>query len=319
MSNRIIFGLLLSMSSTATYTSVIPTKWEESDEGILQIEGSGQYLKQSSNVIDVFFKSSGDVAFLPSYYPAAFTEPNYDWGFGIELAYIFPEVEYDIRANYKQLRSDKSQNLNTEPLSTPFGPLTSDLHQTYNFNFTAADLTIGNYFDFCDRALLRLGYGITYVDIEQKTNALFSFTPSFIEEILGNDATMKNTFEGFGLKGTADGQYELLTSLSFVGSLGLGVLYGDSHWNITLSYPNLTAPNKVKEDKYVFEIDGKAGLNFAVLESDGLNFQIEAGYQALYYPNSLTEKKTHDGSTTTTTKNDYYNYGPYASLTLNYR
>ena len=79
------------------------------------------------------------------------------------------------------------------------------------------------------------------------------------------------------------------------------------------------APTPVNENKYVFEVDGKAGLNYAMLIGDDLNLQIEGGYQAAAYPNSLTEKKTADSSSSTKTKNDYYNYGPYASLTLNFR
>ena len=83
--------------------------------------------------------------------------------------------------------------------------------------------------------MTRMGYGVTYVNIKQESNAdIGNFATALPDTLSGAVPKFKNSFIGAGPKLTFDGQFDILPSLGFVGGLGGSLVFGKAEAQYTI-------------------------------------------------------------------------------------
>jgi hypothetical protein len=100
--------------------------------------------------------------------------------------------------------------------------------------------------------------------------------------------------------------------------------FGESEANYkTLIHGGDESAIKNEANKTVFETDAKLGSSYTKALNDDFAFAIEAGYRGAYYFDALQKEKTQLPVSDVLTNvnndnNDYYNYGPYVSVVVNF-
>lgn len=342
---------LFLCSTSVTASNLMPQAFEKEDDAIWQIGFTGQYDDQSNNLAE----ASGDVSGWfggranPDIYqlaPVLSADPEKEWGYAFNLAYIFPSHKYDVRANYAWLNTDQNTFI-IGNVSTDFEPhyYTTFSDSEFHYKFQDADITAGQLFKKNKRMLGRLGIGVAYADIKQTAegtthsviNEFFSTCTSGRPDICPTvSGTFENKFKGIGPKFTADGQYNFNPYLGVVGGVGLSLLYGNSEAKLNAIQLVTTSPDTylitdehLEDDKLAFGLDGVLGLLFSTpLIKERMIIDIEAGYQFTSYLNALQEGDgtinigTSSSNTTVTTlvnfDDNYFNSGFYINLTTSF-
>jgi hypothetical protein len=345
--------ITIIFSATAS-ASFIPYNWEDEDEGIWQATFQGAYYDQSNNLAQVENinivsgepNSSNNADLL---FPPLSADPEKEWGYTANLGYIFPSHKYDIQASYTWLLSDAStSDSGIVAILENYSPVNpTNTGADVNFNFHEAELTLGNYQELTERAMFRFGLGIIFVDIKQETenaNTTSFFPASFpIPDInIDGTANFKNQFRGLGPKFTLDGHFNLNQYFVLVGGAGISALWGKSEAKLnanniaTFGDGGTSLPDtnhfESSDHKTIWGLDGNAGLRFEQTLSERFAWNIEAGYQATKYFNALEDGSaaiTLRGDNSipptvgTATENvsfegDYYNFGPYITLGVDF-
>lgn len=310
----LLLGIIFSPLVSAGF---IPEEWEDEDDGIFQVLVEGQYFYQANNLALVELTPPGPGMFILLRAP----NPESEWGYRVGLGYIFPSHDYDLRANYWQVRADNNnhfmQDVGNVHLNSP---------QKSHYDFQAADFTLGQYFDPCDCFDLRIGYGVAYAKIDQHADTQIAATVGDAPVAAVQDS-FKNKFEGIGPKLSLDGIWDLNHSFSLVGGIGASLLFGESKAIYDANTTLVPTPPHVEEEdhKAVFAADAKAGVDYTQVFNEHFALVAEAGYRGAYYFDAVQEMETTiipAPDTTlminTTEDNDYYNYGPYVNLTINF-
>jgi hypothetical protein len=312
--SRLLVLTMLSSVTTITSAGFFPKQWEDSDQGIWQAAFEGQYFEQSNNLALFDKPTAGDNR---DYFKAPNAEGQ--WGFRASLAYIFASQNYDIRASYWQVNANQNTSYT---VSDPDVNFRADVSEPSHYDFNAAELTLGQYLDLSCCLSLRLGYGIAYANISQKAK---SYVDAFSNNIPVDKGyhSFRNNFKGLGPKVGADLAFDINNSWSLLGGLGASVLFGESEvFFVSKDVNNGDDDFYEKEDnKTVFAADAKAGVGFTQTINEDFAFNLEAGYRAAIYFNSLSDDNVNfpqTGSFLTFDDSDYYNYGPYISAALDF-
>ncbi|MFI4963403.1 MAG: Lpg1974 family pore-forming outer membrane protein, partial [Legionellales bacterium] len=196
----------------------------------------------------------------------------------------------------------------------------------FDNNFDSWELTVGDYIKFNKRFMARVGFGIAYVSIRESSEDIFG-----AEVLPGAEVESKfnNKFWGIGPKLTFDSQFDLIRHLSIVSGIGGSLLIGESEFNFNPTFAgaalNATA-SEAEETQVAFGVDGRLGLRWAQPLNRDLSWDIEAGYQATTYINSLASGNPgiNASSVGGLTQADfqfsenYWNYGPYVGIGIDF-
>lgn len=363
LTKKLFYAVAFSLPTICFAHASIPDyDWREEDEGIWQLAFEGQYYQQSNNLMELssltaangqYDAGTGRYKNLDLLVPPLGEEPDQNWGYTIYLGYIFAEQEYDLQGSYTGLRSNNkvaSSGITNGFTSGRSGPVESPAENggKFEYNFTEAELTFGQLLEISDPLTLRVGLGIAYVDIDQKTDDAFSnvigtYLCSNEEECsdaTSTTASFKNHFQGLGPKLTFDGQLDINRFFAVVGGLGVSGLYGQSKadFNYASRYyiecetecdiSKLSKSTKEKHNQWAVGVDSKLGLRFIQAFNDDIALNIEAGYQATTYFNAMQEgplemdisKAIHVTGLIALENFDenYYNYGPYVTIGIDF-
>jgi hypothetical protein len=206
------------------------------------IVGATAYYLEPSN-----FHGDSDYALLSSgFSPTFFSEirhvdPEYDWGWGVNVGYEFPGTGNDINASYLHFDNDESDTISAVVPNS----VTSDLFPIFfvsaipsgmdsdailrgkvDYDFDRVDLTVGQYIDVGCRLKLHPNVGVQYADIDRKltttengivhSTGIGPIVPLIYQFPYLAEARDRSDFQGFGPQMGIDASY-------YVGA-GFGVL-----------------------------------------------------------------------------------------------
>lgn len=328
-------GLLLATTAFACSSAVMAAYLPKDDdkEAIYQIGVQGNFLWQSNNTAE--YDAQGGINTgkgLEGLLPLVNEDVDGEWGGGVDVAYIFPSHKNDIRASYFFLRSDDSVAGATiyssgGALSAAADP-SAATHADLDMDFDSADIIVGTYFKPSKNWLVRLGYGLGFVRIDQQSSSEFDAVSKYGTSI--NDTYSENRFIGLGPKITFDGDYRMFKDLYFVGEFGFSALYGKAKTvldvaGITDNNGNFAVrPVQYKEEDYqaALGFEGKVGLAYAAAVHEDAVLRLEGGFTAQSYVGALQDDEVDvylDGSgyvNTVTYDGTYSNFGPYVNLSV---
>lgn len=230
-------------------------------------------------------------------------EPGYDWGWGINLGYIFPNTGNDINVNYFHFDVDDTDFAQGPPGSISIG---ENVVNPIFYNRASAkseidlnqiDLTFGQFIDIGCRLQVHPNVGVRYLDLERKLDSYFQFFT--LSGIFSDDLNVnsKADFSGVGPLLGVDGSYYLGYGFGIVGHADTALLVGNADPTdhlvnrlfilpTTSSTSNLTS-NSTRQ--IVPVVDGKLGADYTFVFNNNANsdLTLEVGYQVDHYFNAI--------------------------------
>lgn len=181
-------------------------------------------------------------------------EPGYDWGWGVNVGYIFPNTGNDVNLSYfrfdsKDTASTSVAGFNGLPPSSgsagnfilPVGltPANGDSYQNANarvdYDLDQVDLTAGQYINVGCRLTLHPFAGLRWAQLDRKLTENY-FAPGSTSGTagtvtIGNNGTLalneKSDFEGIGPIAGLDATYYVDQGFGVVGHFDTGLLVGN--------------------------------------------------------------------------------------------
>ena len=329
------------LSSTGVFANNFFPNAEE-DRPVWSLTGQGNYIEQSSNL-------AGWVE-TRDYYTdlstvKSFNESGSNWGWAVELGYLFPNHVNDIQLTYSGTRNSAANEVNDYDssvlLPNPLAPgydvsEASSASVAADFNYDVVDVTFGNYFDITECFSVRVGYGLSYVNINQSADATYyDVYAGYDEEYDDYTSHQKSQFEGFGPKLTLDTQWTMGQGFYLVNGLGFSAIYGNANaqYNgvVPLGDDQVASAGEYDENydfsysekRMAFGFDSKLGVRFQHMIVPGYDFAIEGGYRGTTYLNAMYEGSAgvsayNRGNAYEFGDNDYFNFGPYLAVNVNY-
>lgn len=271
-------------------------------------------------------------------------EPGYDWGWGLNVGYIFPNTGNDINLSYFQYDTDDSDHFfpivttNGISLITPLNFLdelsflTALARSKVEYDINQVDLTAGQYIDVGCRLIAHPYAGLRWAQVDRDLDN-FLFGPStdgtasslvFIKE--------ESDFDGIGPIVGLDASYYVYMGFGLVGHFDSALLVG----NVEAKQTAVVAPggedpinplflfNYKSDDnnRIVPVIDGKLGLDYTYVfnNCENSDLTLEVGWQFSNYFNAtdrmITSAALSGGSVTIFQRKtaDLGIQGPYVSL-----
>lgn len=312
-------NLIFSASALAGY---FPK--ESQGEEIWQIRGTGAYLNQSDNIAIANNITPDLTDFLLYGFVAVDTQPEMDWGYGVDVGYVFPSHQYDLQSSVAWLKSDWSSRGDGSFIEIKKLDPNVFRESFFDASYAEAEITLGTYFHPTKRFMMRFGYGLSYVFIEQKSQDYF------VDLNVGTSQEYSsNKFWGVGPKFTLDNYFFINPDLSLVGRLGASLLFGQAETTISSVYDSVNGNlipggSELEQTRAAFGFDAELGLRWSQAIDDDMSWNIEAGYQGVTYLNSLGDGWTFSSAnpdnftTGYGAQQDYFNYGPYITLGLDF-
>lgn len=272
--------------------------------------------------------------------------PNYNWGFILDLGYVFPNTAHDIRFDWMAFHSNYSNEHTARgeagvskivaffPLNSEALLATTDFVAalaTINYKLDALDITFGQYLTVLQRLQARVFSGLRYARFDSEITSSYTaswgttlpltsagvFTADFKSSFNGvgpmiGTKTDVNLGKGLGLTGTMDIAL-LAGQLGFSGNQVIQEITGETRTKITDAF------NWGTNQIVVPAFDAKFGLNYLFQFNNGTELLAELGYQVTHYFDVIKQIE-NDLSTTTpfidTDVTDFGLRGPYFTLNV---
>lgn len=137
--------------------------------GGLNLSVTGLYLKPTTTedlayaTLNSFARAGRGFAFTPL--ATGRLEPNYNWGYGLGIGYVFPNTANDVQLTWNHFQNDDNNSINGDfahstVILPPFFDMGLDAaagHVDYRYNTGA--LTVGQYIDVGCHTQLHFLYG----------------------------------------------------------------------------------------------------------------------------------------------------------------
>ena len=277
-------------------------------------------------------------------------DPDYEWGWGVDVTYHFPGEGRDVTASFTQLHTSEHDSATTQDQNVDHffgtGPIYRsesgpfpNLFNTFDAvsghvdaDYDAVDLTFGQLITIGDRITLHPFAGARYADIDYKASAdyqgFFSLIRSFgVEDAAGQE--FKSEFDGVGPRLGSDASVNLGCGFSLGATLGVSLLVGDmdnsfsaysAHSN-SFNTPPLASQYEYhnfdthNDTRVVPEADAKVNAAYHRDFNNGYGMGFEVGYQVTNYWDVIDNSQESLFDTTS----DHSNFsmqGPYARIQL---
>lgn len=265
---------------------------------------TGDYLKPSVNNGDLDYAQVLITSGINFTSDVAQVELGYDWGWGVNAGYIFPNTGNDINASYYQFDTDNTTGSITLAGSTPLITPFISVADGYNFaapatakiDLNQVDLTVGQFINVGCRLQLHPNVGFRYAEIERKLDSFFSLTNLLgvvTNSLVDNN---KSEFTGLGPLMGIDASYYIVDGVGLVAHADGALLVGDMDATALVSPFStiaVVAPTfsniKFNATRIVPVVDAKLGANYTFVfnsnSDEGLT--LEAGYQFDHYFNAI--------------------------------
>jgi hypothetical protein len=262
---------LAAIGISAGALAALPAATNPTEVSVPQLSGgfavgvTGFYLQPSDSNGDLDYASSNvNNNSIAGTAAPAFTNvnlhnvnPGYDWGWGVNVGYIFPNTGNDVNLSYFNYRSDKTSstsvagfnfsgagagaNIGNFILPVGLTPSNFDAYQTatakVDYDLDQVDLTAGQFINVGCRLTLHPFAGLRWAQLDRKLTENY-FAPGLTSGVgtLGstlNNGTLslveKSDFDGIGPIAGLDASYYVDQGFGVVGHFDTGVLVGNIH------------------------------------------------------------------------------------------
>lgn len=268
------------------------------------------------------------------------SNPQFDWGYSINVGYMFPSTATEVRLTYTRLNIDDDVHLgrddDSEIINIQGGDVDlvsdTDLNNKVSFDYQTLDLDLAQSINIGCSFKLRYFGGLRFADLDNDfdTNFVQGPSPFLIDRVLEVRTHQSSNYQGLGPRFGAEGNYHMGWGVGLVGQVATSVLIGDidskydQRDNFTLDalvinrLRNSHTPN---EARVVPNFDARLGLDYhyQFCNYSRTRLCVEAGYQVIHYFNSLDrfasnapEERTWPGHQTLDTSFD----GPYVGVQI---
>lgn len=310
---------LLSLSTIASAFGALPGTNDPSAVNLAQSPGqfilgvTGYYLKPSPANSDLDYASVSGIPENNSINVAIFgPKTNYEWGYGVNVGYIFANTPYDMNLSYFHLDTGKfndfinaqdsiKQAIDVGPDSVIVGNARYDsASEEAEYTFNHVDLTAGKYINYGCRVRIHPNIGVRYASLDRELNSLYVLNPTTATSraFFGSTSIEEESdFQGFGPLIGVDGSFYLGAGFGAVGHADYALLYGrddtTTHqidvFNLTIpAFSTLIFPTSFKNDdndRLAQAADLKLGGDYTYLfnQNNNANLTLELGYQYSQY------------------------------------
>lgn len=269
-------------------------------------------------------------------------DPDYEWGWGVDVTYHFPGEGRDVTASFTQLNTSESDHGNTATDDadsfTGSGPIFNDdldnsIGQSYDqvsghvdADYDAVDLTFGQVITIGDRIMLHPFAGGRYADIDYKASANYVSSSTSGDEVIAGQE-FKSQFQGVGPRLGSDAAVNLGGGFSLGATLGVSLLVGDmdNSYSAFTSASGAVPPQATgysyydydthNDTRVVPEADAKVNAKYHADFNNGYGMGFEVGYQVTNYWDVI-DSSQEDLFDTTSHHNNFSMQGPYARVQL---
>lgn len=268
-------------------------------------------------------------------------DPGYDWGWGVNVGYIFPNTGNDVNLSYFQLQTDDSDSVTGTQLNI-INPQMSSALQIFGewtsarakaeYDIDQVDLTAGQFINIGCRLIVHPFTGLRWAQLDREIDGTYNGVST--SEPLNETVNTKeeSDYWGVGPIVGVDASYYIVYGFGAVGHFDSAVLVGNSDYKIntttfiTPSATPLFAHNEFKTDdttRVIPVVDAKLGLDYTYIFFNTANsdLTLEVGWQFTHYFNAVDRGYASDvggpgeGIAIRDTIDVGLN-GPYASLVL---
>lgn len=282
-------------------------------KGGFDISISALYMTPSSSNLDYLGVSKvptgGDV-FLHDYILNYDISPDENWGFILDLGYVFPNTAHDVRLDWMAFHSNYSSQhkvvgqagmdtsvvffptSNEELLAnTDFAKATA----TINYKLDALDLTFGQYLNIYQRLQTRVFTGLRYARIDSDMTTSYTAnwdTGTSFPTAGAFNGNISSSFNGLGPMIGTRADFDLGKGLGLTGALDFALLTGQLGLRANQVIQENTAgtPTVIRNtlswgtQKIVAPaFDAKFGINYQYQFNNGTQLIGELGYQVSQY------------------------------------
>lgn len=283
------------------------------------IGATGAYLQPSDSNGDLDYASVDTFAVINGT-TAAFNsqvknvEPGYDWGWGVNVGYIFPNTGNDVNLSYFNLDTSDTANVSgvqglfeANPVGVVTGPVLSGELETPNqaaakaeYDLNQVDLTVGQYINVGCRLIMHPNVGLRWAQVERTLNSGYAeVEPTGFADALG--VKEDSNFSGIGPIAGLDASYYLGMGFGAVAHVDSALLIGsiDSKTDALFlegttfnSTPVAAVASQLKGDnvqRIVPVVDMKLGADYTYVFNNAENsdLTLEAGWMASNYFNAV--------------------------------
>lgn len=278
------------------------------------IGASGYYLKSQASNNDLDYAYSSHDPFFTQGGAIATVDPNNEWGYGLNLGYIFPHSGTDLNLSYFNYDIDQNSRMQTlvnafpnGTFTTPFSGVNLAQYLSVFFPFeqqsgmtnisgevddqiSQVDLTLGQYFGVGCRLTLHPNLGLRFLSLERDLITLANLgliNPG--QTFAGERVNESSDFMGIGPVLGLDANYYVTRGIGIAGHVNSGLALGsiDSLTKINadfiiydtegeLSFLNSFFVTDKSNDtnRIVPFIDGKVGANYSWVLNNKQNSDI---------------------------------------------
>jgi hypothetical protein len=276
-------------------------------------------------------------------------EPGYDFGWGVNVGYEFPQTGNDVNLSYQHLNATSRDsafdaNGTIGPLHVVFSPISNNLFDQFatanaNIKWNQVDLTAGQMINVGTRFNLHPNVGISYTDIKRTLDTSFyALAPQTQPKSnLVESHSDQSHYWGIGPMAGLDASYYLGDGLGIVTHLQGGVLAGDINDKVNVQFSDTNNFDGIPSSSFQISANtnfrivptytAKAGADFTYHFNNSFASYLtaEAGYQVNEYFNAIDSITGTDnepinpiiasGVASQQTANLFLD-GPYANITL---
>lgn len=282
--------------------------------GGIFVGGSVYYFEARPNNSDLDYASVNFGTSSTFFSELKEVKPEYDWGWGVNVGYIFPNTGNDVNLSYLNLDSDDTSHIAVSTTSPLFAFVTPVISQITALGFSGTffaaaakaeydidqvDLTAGQYIDIGCRLIAHPYAGLRWARVDRDLDALFvAATPTPVEITPIFATQEESNYSGIGPIMGMDASYFIYMGLGVVGHFDGALLVGnidsetDTLFTGTIGETpvNITNLFKFKIDdstRVVPVLDGKLGIDYTFLftNSDNSSLTLEAGWLVSHYFN----------------------------------
>lgn len=246
-------------------------------------------------------------------YSTSSVQPDYNFGFGVGLGYVFPESGNDVQAHWQHYNQSTTDTSSNSFSTVDYGTLGNGSSDT-TFKFDTIDLDVGQYLSIGTRLQTRLFAGLRYVNLQNNT------TNTVADVNNGNvvlSSVIDSKFQGAGPRIGIDTSYHVKDCFGVVAHLATSLLVGrttDTTNYYTIDGDSL-ALDPDNQTRVVPSLDAKLGFDYTIGFKNGTsNMTIEAGYQVTEYVDAIDKTQIQGNTLINTTTSSVGFNGPYLSL-----
>jgi len=291
-----LVALGLSAPAFADSTVLVPSQHGGFKAGI-----DALYLRPTSSDLSYATNLSFPSSDVTGFERNASVDPSYDWGFYVQVGYLFPCTGNDITLGYTYLRSDdtdsviagtgSSDAITVLPMSQLFDTTFDSASGKAKFDLNVVDLDGGQRFT-TGAYDMRMFAGLRYANIDHhlETSVATSDDGPY------GSQSFQSQFRGLGPRIGVDGRYCLSSGFGVDANLSTALLVGqvDSHHSLTEAESSDSTANTFEskngdQKRVVPVLEAKLGVDYTYIMDCRCksSLMFEAGYQVTNYFNAV--------------------------------